>query len=156
MTLSRFFWSNSRGPGGLTDSREKGLGFPNRYQYVPPAQTTTHTKTTKSHIAETLKSTCFCFRVHSSSDSFCFSSPLLVRLLLRTNEGQRSGDGGNEDKVVKDPAHKLQWWRAVYHTDFWTLIWCTTRKNILKIRFFLKCEKMHYSIYFTLRNKSAC
>ena len=52
MTLSRFFWSNSRGPGGLTDSREKGLGFPNRYQYVPPAHTTNHTKKISSHIVE--------------------------------------------------------------------------------------------------------
>lgn len=56
MTLSRFFWSNSRGPGGLTDSREKGLGFPNRYQYVPPAHITNHTKKIKSHIMETVSS----------------------------------------------------------------------------------------------------
>lgn len=53
MTLSRFFWSNSRGPGGLTDSNEKGLFFPNRYQYEPPTHIATQTKKIKSHILET-------------------------------------------------------------------------------------------------------
>lgn len=52
MILSLFFWSNSRGPGGLTESREKGLFFPNRYQYVPPAHKTNHTKKIKNHIVE--------------------------------------------------------------------------------------------------------
>lgn len=56
MTLSRFFWSNSRGAGGLTESSEKGLGFPNRYQYVLPAHMSRQTKKIKSHISETVKS----------------------------------------------------------------------------------------------------
>lgn len=52
MTLSLFFWSNTRGPGGLTDSSVKGLGFPNKYQYVPPAHITSQAKRISSHIVE--------------------------------------------------------------------------------------------------------
>lgn len=95
MTLSRFFWSNSRGPGGLTDSREKGLGFPNRYQYVPPTQITNHAKKTKSHMVETHKQLLLlaCWRPQWV---VFFNSSSLVRLLLFTSSAK-----GQEIQAMK-------------------------------------------------------
>lgn len=88
-TLSLFFGSNSRGPGGLSDSRENGLRFPNRYQYVPPTHITTQAKRRKSHI---IKSSTAAFWWYTQLSGSC--KPATIRPYIPCQVSKVEGRGG--------------------------------------------------------------